>query len=199
MKKNNKGFSLVELIIAFAIAAIAGMAVVSMMSMSNNSFRRSSRDVGLQYEQQIVVNQIRDFILESTDAISYDETKKALYVFSQGIITETESGTGNVVQKDSYEITELSFVKEEAPAGGEEPETGEIRYRTVGVTSIDGGYETQLDAEDKILLGEKVKDISYDLTQVEKGKVSFTITFLDEDKEFTSTQTVSLRNKIKNL
>lgn len=196
MKKNNKGFSLVELIVAFAIAAIAGLAVYGMMSVGGNIFRSSSREVGLQYEQQIVVNQIRDFILESSDSISYDESTKSLYVFSQGITTVTESGVA--VEKDSYDITELTLVKPLDEAGNPAV-TGEIQYRTVGVTNIADDYKTELNGKGRVTLGENVKDITYDLSEVEKGKVTFTITFFDQDKEISSTQTVSLRNKIKNL
>lgn len=196
MKKNNKGFSLVELIVAFAIAAIAGLAVYGMMSVGGNIFRSSSREVGLQYEQQIVVNQIRDYILESSDSICYDEASKSLYVFSQGIKEVTTSGV--TTAEDSYDITELTLIKD-LDESGAPAETGQIKYRTVSVLDVADDYKSKLNDEDRVVLGENVKDIVYDLTEVEKGKVTFTITFLDQDKEIASTQTVSLRNKIKNL
>lgn len=83
MKKNNKGFSLVELIVTFAIVAIIGVAVYGFMSVSNRQFMNTTSDVGLQYDQQIVVNQIRDYILESSNSIYYDDVDQSLYVFKQ--------------------------------------------------------------------------------------------------------------------
>lgn len=200
MKRNNKGFSLVELIVAFAIAAIAGAAVYSMMSFSNNSFRNSSKDLGLQYEQQIVVNQIRDYILESSDAISYDSGSKSLFVYSADSETETTS-SGVVVEKPFVDVTQLKF----------DSAAGEIYFRTTKkeaeVTSsgvvmpITGSGASAFTGSgaDFRLLASKVKDISYDLSEVEdKNKVTFTITFYADEKELSSTQVVSLRNTIKN-
>ena len=74
--RNNKGFSLVELIVAFAITAIAGLAVFGLMSAGTNHFTRTGNDVGLQYEQQVVVNRLRDVLLESSDALRYDDSTK---------------------------------------------------------------------------------------------------------------------------
>ena len=76
--KNNKGFSLVELIVSFAILAIAGLAIYGMMSTSTNHFKKTGGDVGLQYEQQVVVNKLRDTLLESSNALSYDDSTKIL-------------------------------------------------------------------------------------------------------------------------
>ena len=60
MRRNNKGFSLVELIVALAIFAIAGVAVFGFMVNSSRLYQRTNVEVKLQYEQQLAVNQIRD-------------------------------------------------------------------------------------------------------------------------------------------
>lgn len=69
--KNSKGFTLVELLIAFAIAAIAGVAVFSFMQTSSLQYNRMTKDIGLQYDQQVSVNQLKDMIMGTTNAIVY--------------------------------------------------------------------------------------------------------------------------------
>ena len=70
--KSNKGFSLVELIVSFAILAIAGTAIYGLMSAGTNHFTRTGTDVGLQYEQQVVVNRLRDTLIEASSALNYN-------------------------------------------------------------------------------------------------------------------------------
>ncbi len=200
MKKNNRGFSLVEFIVAFAIAAIAGLAAFEMMSFGNNSFRNTSTDVGLQYEQQIVVNQLRDFILESSNAIHYDDTTKSLYVFKQTTNTiTTESGT----KMDApYMVSRISFNDpnaglSEGDSGYNADNVGELYVNTKDFSSITDDYVTAL-ADIGKKFGSDVKEVTYDLSQVEKGQVSFDITFLSKGKEYYSHQIVSLRNNIVN-
>ncbi|MGN0155931.1 MAG: type II secretion system protein J, partial [Lachnospiraceae bacterium] len=84
MKKNDRGYSLVELIVAFAIFAVVGIAVFGFMTYSSNNYRRTNTDIKLQYEQQLAVNQVRDLIVESTSAIYFDESSKTLAIYSLG-------------------------------------------------------------------------------------------------------------------
>lgn len=195
MKKiNNKGFSLVELLVAFTIAAIAGVAVFGFMSFGSNSFRQSSENVGLQYEQQLVVNQMRDYILESSNAISYDEPNKALYTYAQNEVQDAGA------LKDIVTVTKILFDK---PSGNE---VGDIKvsskeYDVTTTKALPDDYLTDavFEADSMGILSDCIKDITYDLSDIENNKFTFTITFLASNgNEVSSTQVVSLRNHIEN-
>ena len=193
--KNNRGFTLVEFIVAFAIAAIAGVAVFSFMSASSNSFNKTNKDVGLQYEQQIVVNQIRDYILESSNAINYDAASNALYTYTQidKEVDSTDPTTGSTITetKVAYRISKIYLVK------AADAEVGEIYVESQDVMDIsDTSYKDNFDGSSKSLLGSDVKDFTVDLSRLEKNKVGFTITFLSNEKEASSEQVVALRNTI---
>ena len=61
---NNKGFSLVELIIAIAILAVVSAIILTFMNTSSNIFRRTSADVDIQTEAQMVANSISDLVID---------------------------------------------------------------------------------------------------------------------------------------
>ena len=103
--KDNKGFSLVEMIVSFAILAIAGLAVYGLMSTGTMHFKRTGSDVGLQYEQQVVVNKLRDVLLESSNALSYDDATKTLYVYNQEDMGPTAPGATTHTYK--YKVTKI--------------------------------------------------------------------------------------------
>lgn len=64
-KLNNKGMSLVELLIAIAIAAVVSTLIVTMMTSGTSMFGKESQNIDLQNELQIVQNQISDRLKEA--------------------------------------------------------------------------------------------------------------------------------------
>lgn len=183
--KNNKGFSLVELIVAFAILAIAGTAVYGLMTTSTNHFTKTGNDVGLQYEQQVVVNRLRDVLMGASDAISYDDSSKTLVIYNQEDMGPIPGGVGHEYK---YNVTKIY------------KNTGSTELKQVSkifdtIADVDA---SSLSDDDSSLLGENVKDISFDLSDIDGGKIGFTIWFEDDGRELSSKQVVSLRNKVLN-
>ncbi len=62
---NNKGTTLVELIIAMAVAAIVLSMIMYFVFGASKSFQRTSDEVNLQLEAQTTINQINNIILEA--------------------------------------------------------------------------------------------------------------------------------------
>lgn len=172
----NKGFSLVELIVAIAIFAIAGVAVFGFTVYSSNNYSRTNTEVKLQYEQQLVVNQIRDAILEASKGIYYDEAAKSLFIYSE------KTDAGGVV---TYPVTKISFRASDMKmfvAKGEFANVADINLASL--------------TDDK-LLAESVKDFSVDLSKVKKDKVTFSITFSIKDKDVSVSPVIALRNHLQ--
>ncbi|MBH1939789.1 prepilin-type N-terminal cleavage/methylation domain-containing protein [Mobilitalea sibirica] len=63
--KNNKGTSLIELIIAMAIAAIVLSLIMFFIKGSTQTFRRTSDEVNLQLEAQTTINQLSNIAMEA--------------------------------------------------------------------------------------------------------------------------------------
>lgn len=175
MKQNNKGFSLVELIVAIAIFAIAGLALVAFMSTTSNSYTRSSKDISLQAEQQLAVNQVRDLILDSSNGIYFDDASDTLKIFGQSTLDPGGAAL--------YPLTVISL------------SGGQLKFGTGEFAAID--EHTTIAAANQKLLAEHIDSFSVDLTKAEtEGQVKFTIVFKIDDKTLTANETVSLRNKL---
>lgn len=64
--KNNKGFSLIELIVSIAIMSIVLVIATTMMTNASRFFERQSAEVELQNEAQIVTNYLSEAFMEAT-------------------------------------------------------------------------------------------------------------------------------------
>lgn len=73
MKPDNKGFSLIELIIAISISVVVLGILASFLWQSTNYYRRSSEEISLQMEAQTILNQLKDLIVEA-DCLVFDDT-----------------------------------------------------------------------------------------------------------------------------
>ncbi len=66
MKKNNKGYSLFELLIAMAIFSIVMLAIIMMMRTTVASYKDGLFETSMQQEAQIVANQVSDLLVDAT-------------------------------------------------------------------------------------------------------------------------------------
>ena len=85
-KLNNKGFTLVELIIVMAIMGLVGLAVAGFIGTSSSQYKSATKEVDLQYEAQIFMNQLGDDVevFEVTKTIEKEDPEA-----SGNTITET--------------------------------------------------------------------------------------------------------------
>ncbi len=72
MKQDQKGLSLVELVVAIAILAIVATAIAGFMVTGSRSYASTSSEVNIQYESQLTTNQISDLLIDATEGISYE-------------------------------------------------------------------------------------------------------------------------------
>lgn len=70
-KGNDKGFTLVELILVMAISTIIIAALIMIMSTSSMSYQSQESEISVQMEAQAVMNQITNLVIEANN-ISYD-------------------------------------------------------------------------------------------------------------------------------
>lgn len=82
-RADNRGLTLVELMISIAISAIVLASLALFMSYTSRNYRRASEEVSLQMEAQTVLNQLDSMIMESTNVI-YDDAEQKLTITQGG-------------------------------------------------------------------------------------------------------------------
>ncbi|MBR5360572.1 MAG: prepilin-type N-terminal cleavage/methylation domain-containing protein, partial [Lachnospiraceae bacterium] len=193
IRKNNKGLSLVELIVAVAILAVVGVAIMGFVAFSSRNYTQANKNVKLQYEQQMTVNRIRDIVLETSRAIAYDDTTHALTVFSD---TSGSSLAMDGVDADANPIIVSRIYFTEA-AEGEDAGKLFLLTKTLTSSDIDGKKYSEIaitGTGDE--LTDTVKEFSADLSDVGNGKVTLHITFKVGEREVEVHPEITLRNKI---
>lgn len=90
MKKDQRGFTLVELIVAILIMSMVMLAAAGFVVSAANSYRVSNIEIELQMEAQIAVNQFSDILIEAKD---YTVVRKADGTMDKLTVTTGEGKT----------------------------------------------------------------------------------------------------------
>ncbi len=98
MMERNRGFSLVELLVATAILSVVMMIALSFMMTGSRSFTKGSADSNVQKEAELTVNQIEDMIIDLNGGVSMNvdppTTELSMY-------HAEDDGTGTMVYSKS--------------------------------------------------------------------------------------------------
>ena len=92
MKKKNRGFTLIELIVTVAIMAIFSGVVLSMIGTGANSYRKTSSTAKAQMETQDVMDQIQNMIIDVNRSVYYSYGKGINEGYGDEIRNDIDSG-----------------------------------------------------------------------------------------------------------
>ena len=73
MKRNNKGFSLVELLVSFAILGIVSVIIGIILTSGSNMFTKNKKALSLQYKSQVASAQLHNHLQNCNAGIAADE------------------------------------------------------------------------------------------------------------------------------
>ena len=98
--ERNKGFTLVELLIAIAILSVVLITVTAVMLTGSRQFTKGSADVNMQNQAQLVVNQIEDMIIDTNGGVNYvDNTgERELTLYNASDISGVVEYTKEVIK-----------------------------------------------------------------------------------------------------
>ena len=181
--KNNRGFSLVELVVAMAILAIIGLAVVGFMGTGTNLFGSVSNETDVQEEAQITLNQISDLVTSSTRGVSYyyGDSESNLVLSDEGVPSDVSKKTLVIYNSDCiYNVIWKSQEKKIY-----------LRKDTIDASgTITKGKES--------LMAEYVTAFSPSLKEAEtKSSISIKVSFKANKKVYSTSQNFTMRNKPK--
>ncbi len=213
MRKDQKGFTIVELIIAIAIMSIVLAAVCGFIIVGSRNYAAANSDITIQQEAQLALNQMSDVLIDTTRSINY--------------VGYDASGSPAFALKDSefaFEPGDKALIMYNGEATVKHNPDGTIKYNPDGTLDTDVGegngnknyqflwnradealYYAEIPVAEKtfpgtdgyVVLAEHVTDFSIDLSQVEEKRVvMISMTFEFGGREYTTSNNVTVRNKV---
>lgn len=208
--RENKGFTLVELIVSISILSIVGLAVVGFMTTSSKTYANANEEVSIQYESQLAINQLRDLVIDANRGVAYgletssgvfhlvdesDPNKKETKLLAEleaanpaekgkikrCMIIYNEKKTGAVYK---YPVVKITW----------EPATGKLQYAFKTFAAVADINVASIN-DDK-LLADSVQGFTADLSKINKSEVKFDVLFKTGGKQYATKPTVTLRNKV---
>ncbi len=192
-KMNNKGFSLVEILVAMAILGVVSLAIYSFMNTGARLYQRTSSDADIQTEAQLVANSISDLIIDCEVNISYGPTVSDRIpeytgsVSAGGLPGGTNPDADNILEIDNNNYQFLII-----------PDGEQLFYLERRAQAGTDTYEAY-DLSKAQLLAENVTDFSVDLSRVtgkSKNIVTFSMTYEKGGRRYSGNYQVNLRNSI---
>lgn len=218
---DNKGFSLVELVVVMAIMGFLGLAVAGFIGTSSNQYKYASKEVDLQYEAQIAMNQIGDLLIDAQKGVKYEngavspvsvETSGENSVQVQSVLTGDAAidnaaiaARGVVTKTDDTDSQEVK-----TQTGTSESKliiyNSDCVYNIIFKPSesklylrkdtVDASTGNTVEGQES-LMADHVVGFTPDLSDAEKkNSVQIAIDFKDGEKTYTSTQNFTMRNKV---
>lgn len=175
--KRNKGFSLVELIVAIGILAVISTIVAFMMTSSSRNYSKMSVETQLQSEAQLVANAISEYAIDSYDADNISsETLDAAYDNAENKILVLHSLGRDSVEHD-YVIAR----------------TAENKLYLGERTKNPGDSWSAFDFS---LLGNYITDFTVDTSHVEQDNIiDFQLSYTKNNRTYNGNYQVLMRNR----
>lgn len=196
MRKDHKGFTLVELIIAVAIMSIVTLAVCGFIVVGSRSYASANTDIMLQQEAQLALNQISDVIIDTTDSINYGGKDDAASEM-QMVLKDSEFST-EPTEKCLIVINKKDGNNDNPSYWFSWNKTDEVIYFNTSDDVVDeSNPKPEFVDADKAILAQHVKELHIDISQFEENRVvMISMTFANGNREYTTSNNITVRNKV---
>ena len=175
-RKNNQGFTLVELIVSMAILGIIALSASAFMIAGTRTYSSLNYAVRLQYEAQLVMAQLQEYTVDCTKGIAWDATQKTLYIANEDSDPDTNDAVVHMFVHNAAE-GEQNIVYKRIDCTG-----------NTFVQQIDSTTSFAVDA----LMAEHVK--SMDVVFI-GNQAKITLEMVRGNKTYSATQLIALRNQ----
>ncbi len=187
MIKDEKGFTVVELIITVAVIAIFSTIIVSVVSTTSHMMSVTSNTTSIQTSVQQVTDDMKEKVMEVNGAIYYAYGK--MFSIGTEVTDRNDMNRGDVREKTLY-------LESKTDSGNDlemitwDPATKQLLYQKVTAP-----YVTQGKIE---VLAKEVSDFRVDISKADTEQyITFQVTIMRNEKQYSMSQIVSLRNAVE--
>lgn len=178
---NNRGFSMVELLIAFGIMGVIVTTVGYMMTTSSKTYSSLSTEAQLQSEAQLVANAISELAIDSFDAGNVAMTDYT----TKYDPTITDKSYFNLLSKTKTEKTRYKIYLNT---------TSKELY--LDTETYDDATKAYTSKNSGALLGQYLEDFQVDLSRVkDENIISFTLIYKKNGRNYKGDYQVLMRNR----
>lgn len=190
-KLNNKGLTLIEMVIAIAIIGIFSTVVMTFITSGANFYRKTSITTKLQSDMQTTLERIENAIMDTNKSIAYTYSNGGSAIendINQPVTAEKEVVcTSTDLSVSAKEGDCLLTIFQWSPSE-------QILYYNEGFIK-DG--KKSVSTASRAVLAENVSGFQVDISKAKsEGIVLFRLTLKNGDKEISQLYTVTLRNKV---
>lgn len=196
MRENQKGFTLVELIIAVAIMSIVLLAVCGFIVVGSRSYASANTDISLQQEAQLALNQISDVIIDTTDSINYGG--KSDTASEMEMVLKDSEFSGEPTEKCLVVVNRKASNNDNPSYWFSWNKADEVIYFNTSDDVVDESHPSPVFVDaDKAVLAQHVKEFHIDISQFEENRVvMISMTFANGDREYTTSNNITVRNRV---
>lgn len=190
-KLNNRGLTLIEMVIAIAIIGIFSTVVITFITSGANFYRKTSITTKLQSDMQTTLERIENAIMDTNKSIAYTYSNGGSAIendINQPVTAEKEVVcTSTDLSVSAKEGDCLLTIFQWSPSE-------QILYYNEGFIK-DG--KKNVSTASRAVLTENVSGFQADISKAKsEGIVLFRLTLKKGDKEISQLYTVTLRNKV---
>lgn len=185
MNRNQKGFSLVEVLIAMSILSVVCFMAFRFMSSSSKLFSKTNAEVNIQTEAQNAANTIKDLIMDCQVSVAYFDTKMdPTNVFEDN----------GVIYSD---VLLVSNNNEQFLIYPNPSKADELLYLSRKRNDSTGKFDISFNPADAEVLAQFVEEFKVDTSRFDATKmVDFSLVYSSRGKEYEGNYQVRMRNDI---
>lgn len=199
--QENKGFSMVELVIAVGILSIVGVSLVAFVRQSSNTYNRTTAETDVQEEAQLTANAITDRVIDcETQLKFYDghETTSSTGVISYDSFTVGyKDASGSPVSLNNAKILQMINANSKVMSIIFFDQANKVIYFNEASWDDHSNSWTPFNDEEAEILANNVEDFSVDVSKLSDDKIlEFDITYARRARSYKGNYQVHMRNDV---